>query len=137
MELQKRIRKFWNAISERDINEINNGYCQDEDTYVILEGPRLATKGIKMISNGWKDFVQSPISLDKIVWTEGPFEEIVGDMGWIGGVTDLYITVNGKEIKNTFRSSFVMKKIDGDWKIRHEHVSAAHSDPYGIGDWKK
>ncbi|WP_350284580.1 nuclear transport factor 2 family protein [uncultured Croceitalea sp.] len=137
MELQKRIRTFWNAISDRDIAEINNGYCQDEDTYVVLEGPRLATKGFSMISKGWKDFANSPISLDKIIWTEGPYEEIVGDMGWISGVTDLYISVNGKEIMNTFRSSFVMKKEDGDWKIRHEHVSAAHPDPYGVGDWLK
>lgn len=137
MELQKRIRTFWDAISARDIDKINDGYCQNEGTYVVLEGPRLATKGFSMISKGWGDFVNSPISLDKIIWTEGPYEEIVGDMGWISGVTDLYISVNGKQIMNTFRSSFVMKKENGDWKIRHEHVSAPHPDPYGVGDWLK
>ena len=135
--LQQRIRKFWIAISERDMDEIRNGYCPDEDTYVVLEGPRLATKGFSMIMKGWGDFVTSSISLDKIIWTEGPYEEIVGDIGWIGGVTDLYISIGDKEIMTTFRSSFVMKKIDGDWKIRHEHVSAAHPDPYGVGDWLK
>lgn len=136
-ELHDRITKFFNAIIKEDIEEIKNGYIQDERTYVVLEGPRLATKGYKMIAEGWSDFTTSPIAMTKIVWTDGPFEEIVGDMGWISGITELYLNVGGKEVFNTFRSSFVMKKENGDWKIRHEHVSAPHPDPYGVGDWKK
>ncbi len=136
-ELHDRITKFFNAIITRDIEEIKNGYCQDEKTYVVLEGPRFSTKGFAKIAEGWSDFTDSPIGMDKIVWTEGPFEEIVGDMGWISGITELYLTVGDKKVFNTFRSSFVFKREDNDWKIRHEHVSAPHEDPYGIGDWKK
>ncbi len=136
-ELHDRITKFFNAIIAEDIEEIKNGYVQDERTYVVLEGPRYSTKGYAMIAKGWGDFTTSPIAMTKIVWTEGPFEEIVGDMGWISGITELYLNVNGKEVFNTFRSSFVFKREDNDWKIRHEHVSAPHPDPYGVGDWLK
>lgn len=136
-ELHDRITQFFNAIISEDIEEIKNGYVQDERTYVVLEGQRLATKGYSMIAKGWNDFTTSPISMTKIIWTDGPFEEIVGDMGWISGITELYLNVGGKEVFNTFRSSFVMKKEDGEWKIRHEHVSAPHPDPYGVGDWLK
>jgi len=134
-ELHDRITKFFNAIISEDIEEIKNGYVQDERTYVVLEGPRYSTKGYSMIAKGWGDFTTSPIAMTKIVWTEGPFEEIVGDMGWISGITELYLNVGGKEVFNTFRSSFVFKREDNDWKIRHEHVSAPHPDPYGVGDW--
>ncbi len=136
-ELHDRITKFFNAIINRDIEEIKNGYCQDERTYVILEGPRFSTKGYSMIAKGWEDFTDSSIAMTKIVWTEGPFEEIAGDLGWISGITELYLKVGDKEVMNTFRSSFVLKKENGDWKIRHEHVSAPHPDPYGVGDWLK
>ncbi len=136
-ELHDRITKFFNAIIDKNIDEIKNGYCQDEGTYVVLEGPRYSTKGFAKIIEGWSDFADSPIAMDKIVWTEGPFEEIIGDLGWISGITELYLTVGDKKVFNTFRSSFVFKKEDNDWKIRHEHVSAPHQDPYGVGDWKK
>ncbi len=134
-ELHDRITKFFNSIIDRDIEEIKNGYCQDEKTYVVLEGPRYSTKGFDLISKGWSDFTNSPIAMTKIVWTEGPFEEIVGDIGWISGITELYLDVKGKKVFNTFRASFVFKRENNDWKIRHEHVSAPHPDPYGIGDW--
>lgn len=136
-ELHDRITKFFNAIIAEDIEEIKNGYIQNERTYVVLEGPRLATKGYAAIAKGWNDFTISSIAMTKIVWTDGPFEEIIGDMGWISGITELHLNVGGKEVFNTFRSSFVMVKENGDWKIRHEHVSAPHPDPYGVGDWLK
>ena len=135
MELQNSISKFYDAIIRRDINCINASYCKDENTYVILEGPRLSTKGYTLISKGWKDFSTSKIALEKIIWTEGPFEEITGNMGWISGIIELHVSINKKTFMNTFRASFVLKKIENKWKIRHEHVSAPHEDPYGVGDW--
>ena len=104
-ELHDRLTQYFNAIINEDIEEIKNGYCQDEKTYVVLEGPRLATKGFSMIAKGWNDFTTSPIGMTKIIWTDGPFEEIVGDMGWISGITELHLKVGDRDIHNTFRSS--------------------------------
>ncbi len=135
MILADRIRRFYNAIIANEIDKINASYCPDEDTYVVLEGPRFTTKGHIQISKGWRDFCDSKIVLDKIEWIEGPFEEIQGDMGWLAGIIEIYVSIDRKQFMNTFRASFVLKKEQDDWKIRHEHVSAPHADPYGIGDW--
>jgi len=53
----------------------------------------------------------------------------------IGGIIDMTIDINGKELTTRFRCSFVYRRVEDDWKIRHEHVSAPLEDPYGIGDW--
>ncbi|MEM9686008.1 MAG: nuclear transport factor 2 family protein [Bacteroidota bacterium] len=135
MELQQRIRQFYDAIIRRDSDEISAAYCTDEATYVVLEGPRLATKGHTAIAKGWVAFCDSKIALEKIEWIEGPFEEILGESGWLSGIIKLSVAIDGKEFTNTFRASFVLKKEGETWKIRHEHVSVAHPDPYGIGDW--
>ena len=131
------ILSFYESIIKKDVSAICNAYVQDEETYVILEGPRLATKGFSKIQKGWIDFCASGLALSAIEWIEGPFEEMGTDFAWIGGVIILKISVNGKSFEQTFRASFVLKKIENQWLIRHEHVSGALSDPYGIGDWLK
>ena len=40
-------------------------------------------------------------------------------------------------VENIFRASFVLNKAGEEWKIKHEHVSVVHPDPYGVGDWSK
>lgn len=135
MVIQKRIEKFWDAVIRKDMQGIEEAYVPVEETYVILEGPRYSTLSFSKIIKGWGDFSNSPINLLNIVWVEGPFEEIDNEMAWIGGITDITISVKEKEFTTRFRCSFVMKNIDGDWKIKHEHVSAPLKDPYGIGDW--
>jgi ketosteroid isomerase-like protein len=137
MTPSKRINNFYNAIIAKDAPNIDGFYVPDEDTYVILEGPRLATKGFSKIQKGWKDFCSSDLHLTSIEWLEGPFEEVSESMAWIGGVIQLSITIKDRSFSQTFRASFVLKIYDGEWCIRHEHVSGALLDPYGIGDWLK
>ena len=137
MILQSRIERFWDAVIEKDLKGIESVYIPSEETYVILEGPRYSTIGVSKIMKGWRDFCSSPITLAEYNWVEGPVEELGETMGWIGGITDLSINVNEKIFTNRFRISFVMKPWEGDWKIRHEHVSAPMDDPYGVGDWLK
>ena len=137
MTLQKRIEQFWDAVISKDIHGIQAAYVPSESTYVILEGPRYSTMGTSAIFKGWKDFIGSSITMAGYEWAEGPFEEIDGNTGWIGGITDLSLKVGDKVFTNRFRISFVMKAFEGDWKIRHEHVSAPMEDPYGVGDWLK
>lgn len=137
MILQKRIEKFWDAVVAKDLKGIEAVYIPSEDTYVILEGPRYSTIGVTKIMKGWTDFCNSAITMSGYSWIEGPREEMTKEMGWIGGITDLTLDVNGKKFTNRFRISFVMMPWEDDWKIKHEHVSAPMEDPYGIGDWLK
>jgi len=137
MILQKRIEAFWDSVIAKNIADIKSAYMPTEETYVILEGPRYSTQGVTKIMKGWKDFCESSINMVGYRWVEGPQEEIIGSMGWIGGITDLSISINGKELTNRFRITFVMLNYEADWKIKHEHVSAPMQDPYGVGDWLK
>lgn len=134
------INSFFQAIIDKKVAAICAFYVPDEHTYVILEGPRLSTLGYEAIAKGWKDFCVSTIHLKTIHWVEGPFEEAVSQMAWVSGIVHLTISIQGKTFEQTFRTSFVLKKSDnteGGWLIRHEHVSGALADPYGIGDWLK
>lgn len=131
------IKDFHQHVMDKNVEAINGAYVESEDLYVILEGPRLSNRGHSNISKGWKDFCESGLSLESIVWTEGPYVETHMGMAWVGGVMELAIAVNGREFTQTFRGTFVMLNESGKWKIKHEHVSAALEDPYGIGDWLK
>jgi ketosteroid isomerase-like protein len=75
---------------------------------------------------------------------EGPFSQESQTMAWVSGIIVLKVAVTKANqlthsFENTFRASFVLRKEDENktWKIIHEHVSIAHTDPYGIGDWLK
>ena len=132
------INHFYAAIIAKDVSAICAAYMADEQTYVVLEGPRLTTLGFSKIAKGWADFCASALTLEAIDWLEGPFSEISTDMAWLGGVIRLSVGVGDKVFEQTFRASFVLRKnIEGSWAIRHEHVSGALADPYGIGDWLK
>jgi hypothetical protein len=148
------INQFYQAIIDKSITQICAAYVQDEQTYVVLEGPRLTTLGFSKIEKGWIDFSASAIALTRIEWLEGPFSEEDKTMAWVGGVIKLVVSIGEKPFEQIFRASFVLKKVkkgkiaappsqDDDksvkvgWLIRHEHVSGALIDPYGIGDWVK
>jgi ketosteroid isomerase-like protein len=137
------INHFFQAIIDKNAEKIGTFYVQDEQTYVVLEGPRLTTLGFSKIQKGWFDFCDSELTLDKIQWLEGPFSEEENKMAWVGGIIKLTVSIGEKPFEQTFRASFVLKKLkkvkntEGGWLIRHEHVSGALTDPYGIGDWLK
>jgi ketosteroid isomerase-like protein len=132
------ISLFFKAIIDKNTDAILDAYVKDESTYVVLEGPRLTTLGFSKIAKGWVDFCQSSLTLNAIQWLEGAFSEQSADMAWVGGVIRLTVTVKERQFEQTFRASFVLRlSTEGGWLIRHEHVSGALADPYGIGDWLK
>ena len=132
------IRAFYKSIMDKRVEDILDAYRQDDATYVILEGPRLSTKGFSKIAPGWRDFCESSITLDSIEWLEGPFDLDFQDNCILSGIIRLIGSVNEDlNFDNTFRASFVLLKKNETFEIIHEHVSGALSDPYGIGDWKK
>ena len=131
------VNEHYRVIIEKDFNGIIGKYVPSPDTYVVLEGPRLTTRGFDKISKGWGDFCMSPIQLLSIDWIEGPFAEETAQMAWVSGIIKLSIQISERVFENTFRASFVLIHQNGNWKIQHEHVSVVHPDPYGIGDWSK
>lgn len=131
------INQHYTAIIQKNLEAICDKYEPSEATYVVLEGPRLTTRGYEKIKKGWTDFCASGLRLLSIDWTEGPFEETSAAMAWVAGIVELKVEVNGRAFSNTFRTSFVLVNSNGEWKIKHEHVSIVHPDPYGIGDWLK
>ena len=137
MNAIQQINEHYEVIINKDLEGICSKYVQSEDTYVVLEGPRLTTIGFEKIKKGWTDFCASSLQLISIEWMEGPFAEESTSMAWVAGIIKLSIKVNDRTFENVFRSSFVLIKTDEIWKIKHEHVSVVHPDPYGIGDWLK
>jgi ketosteroid isomerase-like protein len=131
------INSHYQVIIDKDVEGICSKYFPSEETYVILEGPRLTTIGFEKIKKGWTDFCASNLKLISINWMEGPFVEEAATMAWVAGIISLKVAVNDTKFENIFRSTFVLIKQENDWKIKHEHVSLEHADPYGIGDWLK
>lgn len=131
------VNSHYAAIMEKNLPEILSKYVPDPETYVILEGPRLTTIGFEKIKSGWTDFCTAPIHLRAIDWIEGPFSEESTDMAWVAGIIRLMVSVKDQSFQNTFRATFVLLRFADNWKIKHEHVSGALNDPYGIGDWLK
>jgi ketosteroid isomerase-like protein len=132
------INHFYQAIIDKRVEDIRLSYVPSEETYVILEGPRYTTLGFEKIAKGWGDFCDSHLTLNKIEWVEGPFEETSERMSYVAGMIVLTVEVKEKEFSVQFRSTFVLlKNEENKWKIKHEHVSAPLQDPYGIGDWLK
>jgi ketosteroid isomerase-like protein len=131
------VNQHYQVIINKNLEGICNKYIPSADTYVILEGPRLTTIGFEKIKKGWTDFCTSSLHLLSIEWIEGPFAEETSSMAWVAGIIKLKVKVKEVEFENIFRSSFVLIKEEGSWKIKHEHVSLVHPDPYGIGDWLK
>jgi ketosteroid isomerase-like protein len=131
------INEHYQVIINKNLEAICAKYVISPDTYVILEGPRLTTIGFEKIKKGWTDFCASALQLQSIDWVEGPFADEADTMAWVAGIIVLSVQVKDKVFENTFRSTFVLLKQDEIWKIKHEHVSIAHPDPYGIGDWLK
>ena len=132
------IDSFFQAIREKRIDDIRGAYLQSPETYVILEGPRLATRGYEKIAEGWGDFCHSAIALEGIEWLEGPFFFDFAESVTLAGILRLYGKVaGGPSFDQTFRATFLLQRSGREFKIAHEHVSGALSDPYGIGDWKR
>ena len=131
------INAFYQAIKDKNVEVIHQAYIQSNETYVILEGPRYTTLGFPLIAKGWIDFCQSGLSLAGIEWVEGPFEESNESMAWVAGMIILNVVVQEQTFSVQFRATFVLIKENESWKIKHEHVSAPLTDPYGIGDWLK
>jgi ketosteroid isomerase-like protein len=137
MSCQDFISHFYQSIIDKKVDDIIACYQNSEDVYVILEGPRLSTKGITKIAQGWRDFCNSTIELHDINWEDGPYVYETTQCASLIGIIKMVGLIGGNQFEIIFRASFVLSIDNKQFNIVHEHVSGALSDPYGIGDWKK
>ena len=98
MSALQTINDHYQLIISKDIDGICSKYYPSEETYVILEGPRLTTKGYTKIKKGWTDFCASALQLISINWTEGPFAEETEGMAFVAGIILLRVTTGEKNI---------------------------------------
>ena len=130
--------EHFDAVRRKDLPAILSLYAQTEDLLVFVEGPRWQTLGYENVKRGWTDFVASPINMNGCTWAEHLHSRVAGEMGFVAGITDLDLEINGKARMVRFRGTFVFQREgDSDWKVILEHFSQPAADPYGIGDWLK
>jgi ketosteroid isomerase-like protein len=132
------IEKHFNAVKLKNADEILSTYAEIDDLLVFVEGPRWATIGYKRVEKGWRDFTDSAISVENCEWVEFLQAKSVGNMGFVAGIVEMHVNINGNPKTIKFRGTFILEKSDvKDWKVVHEHFSQPAEDPYGIGDWLK
>ena len=71
-------------------------------------------------------------------WVENLRSKVVGKMGFVAGIAELNVEINGVLKTIRFRGTFVLEEeSEGIWRVVHEHFSQPAENPYGIGDWLK
>lgn len=131
-------KKHFAAVAKKRIDDILNFYADSPDLLVFVEGPRWATLSFERVSKGWRDFVDSAISVKSCEWVETLESKTFTDSGFVAGIVEMKVEINGKLKTIRFRGTFVFQKEkDGNWRVIHEHFSQPAENPYGIGDWLK
>jgi ketosteroid isomerase-like protein len=137
-DLIEKSHEHFRAVIEKRIEDIINTYSNTPDLLVFVEGPRWATLGFANVSKGWRDFNDSPIFVRECEWVENLQSKVIGDAGFVAGVVEMKVEINGELKIIRFRGTFIMQReADGEWRVIHEHFSQPAADPYGIGDWLK
>ena len=131
-------KRHFSAVQDKRIEDIIGFYADSPELLVFVEGPRWATLSFERVSKGWRDFVDSPISVKSCEWIENLESKIIGEMGFVGGIVEMNVEINGELKTIRFRGTFIFQlESDGKWRVIHEHFSQPAADPYGIGDWLK
>jgi ketosteroid isomerase-like protein len=126
------------AVQDKRIDDIIDFYVDSPELLVFVEGPRWATLSFERVSKGWRDFVDTAIFVKSCEWVENLESKVVGEMGFVGGIVEMKVDINGELKTIRFRGTFVFQlEADGKWRVIHEHFSQPAADPYGIGDWLK
>jgi ketosteroid isomerase-like protein len=131
-------KKHFAAVQEKRIDDIINFYADSPNLLVFVEGPRWATLSFERVSKGWRDFCDSAIFVKSCEWVENLESKVFTDSGFVAGVVEMKVEINGAIKVIRFRGTFnFQKESDGNWRVIHEHFSQPAENPYGIGDWLK
>lgn len=131
-------KKHFASVAEKNIDRILGFYADSPDLLVFVEGPRWATVSFEKVAKGWCDFCDSPISVQACEWIENLESKVFTDSGFVAGILEMKVEINGELKTIRFRGTFLFQKEeDGNWRVIHEHFSQPAQNPYGIGDWLK
>lgn len=135
-DLIKLSKSHFQAVVEKRIDEILDFYVDSPKLLVFVEGPRWVTLSFEKVSKGWRDFVDSAISVKSCEWAESLESHVFTDSGMVAGIVEMKVEINSEVKTIRFRGTFVFQKDhDGKWRVIHEHFSQPAENPYGIGDW--
>ena len=137
-ELIEKTKQHFEAVINKNIEKILDYYARNEDLLIFVEGPRWATTGYKNVEKGWRDFCDSAINVRGCEWVENLNAKVIGKVGFVAGISELNVEINGNPKTIRFRGTFILEEsTDGNWRVVHEHFSQPAENPYGIGDWLK
>jgi ketosteroid isomerase-like protein len=135
-DIKQFMERFFQGVIQKQIEVIADTYAHDNRLFVFLEGPRSKTVGWENVRTGWEHYLASRISVQRIVWGDDLQVRDYGHSGWVAATNKITVAIGDGPPKTLeMRSTWLLEKRDGHWRIVHEHVSQPHPDPYGIGDW--
>jgi uncharacterized protein (TIGR02246 family) len=135
-DIKRFMERFFQAVIDKNIEVISSTYAHDARLFVFLEGPRAKTIGWEKVRTGWESYLSSKISVQSITWGDDLQIRDYGNAGWVAASNKVTVAIGDESPKTLeMRSTWLLEKRDGQWRIVHEHVSLPHADPYGIGDW--
>jgi ketosteroid isomerase-like protein len=136
-ELLGRMESLFAAVAAKDLAGIQECYLNAPSLLVFLEGPRTRNVGWASIKIGWQQFLDASMELQGFEWGEDLLIRARGEAGFVAATNRYHWRIVGREVTAEMRGTWVMERIEGSWRIVHEHGSFPHPDPYGAGDWSR
>lgn len=121
-ELEKFMKEYETANNSHDFNEVLR-FVKDDAVYFYSDGTYRGLKEVKSsFEVNWETITDEVYSIKNIEWitvTENT-ASCVYDFQWKG-------KYHGYSFDGSGRGTNVLVKVDGEWKIIHEHLS---KNPY-------
>ena len=122
-EIRALVQRLVTAAKAKDVSAVMSVYVGDESLRVFDITPPLQYVGAKAYKKTWEDFfaaLPGPLEIEiheLSITTDGPFGFSYEIDTWSG--TD----PEGKKVTFTMRVTYVYRKVNGKWRIIHEHGS--------------
>lgn len=126
---------YFDAIVERRLDDLLKLYEKSNEMLVFDEGPGWSLVGYDRVVASWREFFGGSLVLRGCRWVEPPVSEMAGELAWVAGTIGLELQVGDLVKRVKVRGTLVLRRVDGHWRIAHEHFSQPSADPYQHGDW--
>lgn len=136
-ELLARVESLFAAVARKDLAGIEACYLNEPSLLVFVEGPRVRNVGWESIKVGWRSFLDASMELRGYAWGEDLLVRVRGDAGFVAATNRYDWRIKGRALTVEMRGTWAMERLDGAWRIVHEHGSFPHPDPYGAGEWAR
>jgi ketosteroid isomerase-like protein len=122
-EINASVQRLVAATNAKDINAVMEYYSPDDDLFVFDATPPRQFVGAKAFRKDWEQYFmgfQGPIHAEVSDWKT----EVAGNLAYGHGLFRVTGTGrDGKPLDATLRVTDIFKKIDGKWRVVHEHAS--------------